>query len=82
MADEFFKLPDEAKKRYEQAEIFRQRFTPFGVEHAKDNIAPDLKEFYKQGELLTTLISHRIFGPQSLLNSKNQLMDCTTLWSQ
>ena len=44
VADEFFKLPDEAKKRYEQAEIFRQRgFTPFGVEHAKDNIAPDLK---------------------------------------
>ncbi len=53
VADEFFKLPNEAKKRYEQAEIFRQRgFTPFGVEHAKDNIAPDLKEFWQTGRTI------------------------------
>ena len=42
---------DEAKKRlYLQPDIGHQRgYTAFGVEHAKDNPAPDLKEFWQSG---------------------------------
>ena len=49
-AEEFFILPDEAKERYELAEMKGQRgFTSFGREHAKDHDAPDLKEFWHVG---------------------------------
>ncbi|MCG8443636.1 MAG: isopenicillin N synthase family oxygenase [Caulobacterales bacterium] len=42
----FFSQPDEVKRRY----VGGQRgYTPFGVEHAKDHAAPDLKEFWQIG---------------------------------
>ena len=45
-ADEFFGLTDQEKMTYARREISHQRgYTAFGVEHAKDNPAPDLKEF-------------------------------------
>ena len=48
--DAFFTLPRETKQRYLQPEIAHQRgYTAFGVEHAKDNDAPDLKEFWQNG---------------------------------
>jgi isopenicillin N synthase-like dioxygenase len=48
--DEFFSLSDEIKRSYLQPEIAHQRgYTAFGVEHAKNNPAPDLKEFWQTG---------------------------------
>ncbi len=46
----FFALPDEVKRQYEHPETGRRRgYTSFGVEHAKDNTQPDLKEFFHVG---------------------------------
>jgi len=48
--DEFFSLGDDVKRSYLQPEIAHQRgYTAFGVEHAKNNPAPDLKEFWQTG---------------------------------
>lgn len=53
VAERFFHLDQKRKNAYELSEIQRQRgFTPFGVEHAKDNPAPDLKEFWQTGRTL------------------------------
>jgi len=48
--DQFFNLDQNTKMSYLQPEISHQRgYTAFGVEHAKDNPAPDLKEFWQTG---------------------------------
>ena len=48
--DAFFSLPKPTKQGYLRPEIAHQRgYTAFGVEHAKDNDAPDLKEFWQNG---------------------------------
>ena len=48
--DKFFSLNAGAKGNYLQPEISHQRgYTAFGIEHAKDNPAPDLKEFWQTG---------------------------------
>ena len=48
--DEFFSLSDDVKRSYLQPKIAHQRgYTAFGVEHAKNNPAPDLKEFWQTG---------------------------------
>lgn len=48
--EEFFALDADTKRKYEQPESGRQRgYTPFGMEHAKDNEKPDLKEFWHVG---------------------------------
>jgi isopenicillin N synthase-like dioxygenase len=58
-SDVFFSLPKTIKQRYLQPEISHQRgYTAFGVEHAKDNDAPDLKEFWQNGR------THTGKGPQ------------------
>lgn len=49
-AESFFMLDEEQKRLYAKPEISHQRgYTAFGVEHAKDNSAPDLKEFWQTG---------------------------------
>ena len=49
-AESFFMLDDSVKLLYAKPEISHQRgYTAFGVEHAKDNPAPDLKEFWQTG---------------------------------
>ena len=49
-ARDFFARPDGVKLEYAQSSSSRQRgFIPFGVEHAKDNPTPDLKEFWQTG---------------------------------
>ena len=54
ISKEFFELPLEEKINFEMTEINRQRgFVPFGVEHAKSNPAPDLKEFWQTGRTLS-----------------------------
>jgi isopenicillin N synthase-like dioxygenase len=53
LARRTFSLPDGTKRRYEVPETGRQRgYTSFGVEHAKDQSAPDLKEFWHVGRKL------------------------------
>ncbi len=48
--DCFFELDENTKRSYLLPEIAHQRgYTAFGVEHAKDNPAPDLKEFWQTG---------------------------------
>lgn len=50
IAAEFYELPVEKKKRYENLAIKGQRgYTSFGREHAKDAKAADLKEFWHVG---------------------------------
>lgn len=46
----FFEQPDEVKKRYAGVEGGARGYTPFRVEHAKDNPLPDLKEFWHVGQ--------------------------------
>ncbi len=48
----FFALDDAAKRRYAGSEGGSRGFTPFGVEHARDHPAPDLKEFWHVGQEL------------------------------
>ncbi len=51
--EEFFDLPVETKRKYENPETGRQRgYTSFGVEHAKDSEKADLKEFWHMGREL------------------------------
>ncbi len=55
LAQDYFKLPEEAKAQYEIKELKGQRgHTGFGKEHAKDSKAPDLKEFWHVGRELPT----------------------------
>jgi len=47
---DFFSKPIEIRSKYNNEKLGGQRgYTPFGKEHAKDNAAPDLKEFYSWG---------------------------------
>ena len=65
VSEDFFHLPQEEKNRYEQAELFRQRgYTPYGVEHAKDNPAPDLKEFWQTGRTIDDPDFHKNIWPE------------------
>ena len=53
VSQDVFALPDAVKQQYETPEDGRQRgYTSFGVEHAKDTAAPDLKEFWHVGRTL------------------------------
>lgn len=47
---DFFELPEEVKRKYSGIEGGARGFTPFGIEHAKDNPLPDLKEFWHIGQ--------------------------------
>jgi isopenicillin N synthase-like dioxygenase len=52
-AKAFFRLPEQAKEKYHDAEGGRQRgYTPFGTENAKGQKAADLKEFWHTGRKL------------------------------
>jgi isopenicillin N synthase-like dioxygenase len=46
----FFDLPEAGKRKYAGAGDGSRGYTPFGVEHAKDNPLPDLKEFWHVGQ--------------------------------
>jgi len=48
----FFALDEAAKGRYAGVEGGARGYTPFGVEHARDNPMPDLKEFWHVGQEL------------------------------
>jgi len=46
---QFFALPDEVKMRYRSRSGGQRGYTPFGVEQARDQSVPDLKEFWHVG---------------------------------
>lgn len=49
-AEDFFNLSEKTKMNYLRPEISHQRgYTAFGIESAKGNNAPDLKEFWQNG---------------------------------
>jgi isopenicillin N synthase-like dioxygenase len=53
IAASFFLQPEAEKRRFEVPGILGQRgYTAFGVEHARDSGAPDLKEFWHVGQEL------------------------------
>lgn len=53
-AQEFFALPNSTKQQYQIPELAGQRgYTSFGTEHAKGYEAPDLKEFFQFGQIVT-----------------------------
>lgn len=57
---EFFQLPVETKMKYISPSGGGQRgYTAFGIEHAKDHAAPDLKEFWHVGREVP--IGHRFY---------------------
>ena len=48
--DAFFSMSEDVKRTYLLPQIAHQRgYTAFGIEHAKNNPAPDLKEFWQTG---------------------------------
>jgi isopenicillin N synthase-like dioxygenase len=47
---QFFELPDEVKRKYAGTAGGARGYTPFGIEHAKNNPIPDLKEFWHVGQ--------------------------------
>ena len=51
VSETFFNMDDATKMRWNQ-EGNQRGYVPFGVEHAKDNPAPDLKEFWQTGRTL------------------------------
>jgi isopenicillin N synthase-like dioxygenase len=66
VAQEFFHLPAARKARYHSAEKKGQRgYTGYGREHAKDSVAPDLKEFWQVGRpnVPDDHPVHRLYGP-------------------
>ncbi len=66
VAQAFFHLPPEVKARYHDPAKQGQRgFTGFGTEHARDSLAPDLKEFWQVGrpDVPDDHPVHRPFGP-------------------
>ena len=51
VSETFFNMDDDTKMRWNQ-DGNQRGYVPFGVEHAKDNPAPDLKEFWQTGRTL------------------------------
>ncbi|MDQ2863936.1 MAG: 2-oxoglutarate and iron-dependent oxygenase domain-containing protein, partial [Bacteroidota bacterium] len=50
---EFFSLPSDKKRKFEDPALAGQRgYTSFGKEHAKGSDAPDLKEFFQYGQIV------------------------------
>jgi len=66
--NQFFSLPLETKKKYEQLENGGQRgFTSFGKEHAKGRSVGDLKEFWHFGQQLSMHSKYKGVYPDNIL---------------
>src|SRR5262245_22796007 len=63
---QFFELPEEVKQKYAGVVGGARGFTPFGVEHAKNNPTPDLKEFWHVGQELPAGHPYRAEYPDNV----------------
>ena len=52
LGHQLFRLPEEKRRAYAGVEGSARGYTPFGIEHAKDQGEPDLKEFWQVGREL------------------------------
>jgi isopenicillin N synthase-like dioxygenase len=80
LVKEFFKLPTDTKMKYKLQNGGQRGYTPFKVEHAKDNKHPDLKEFWHVGrDLLASSQYHGIYPenvwPSEIKNLKETFQD-------
>jgi isopenicillin N synthase-like dioxygenase len=67
LAKEFFALPTEVKNKYCNETLKKQRgYIPFGMEHAKGNQNPDLKEFWHTGRDLAADHPYKPFYPDNV----------------
>ena len=88
VAEEFFTLPAEIKAKYENQDGPKQRgHIPFGIEAAKGNPTPDLKEFWQTGRTLSENNPHFDSIPPNLVPTPTYqsfnppLMDCIKRWT-
>jgi len=75
---EFFALPQDVKQRYHTRTGGARGYTAFGIETAKDNVYPDLKEFWQVGRELPQGSAHHSalydnVWPQEVENFKPRL---------
>lgn len=78
VVEEFYQLSNEVKMSYANGEGGQRGFTAFGVEHAKNNPYPDLKEFWHVGrELPAGHAFHKYYPnnvwPKEISNFKKHL---------
>jgi isopenicillin N synthase-like dioxygenase len=67
MMHEFFNLPLAQKIKYADKKYGKQRgYIPFGLEHAKDNPNPDLKEFWHTGRELAADHEFKKYCPDNV----------------
>ena len=67
VAEEFFALSPDTKAKYENKDGPKQRgHIPFGIEAAKGNPTPDLKEFWQTGRTLSTDNPHYETIPENI----------------
>lgn len=62
---EFYALPVETKQKYAGDNGGQRGYTPFKVEHAKDNDNPDLKEFWHVGRELAATSQYKGIYPEN-----------------
>lgn len=67
LAEQFFLLPHDAKAKYERVEQGEPRgFSEMGKEHVKDQVVPDLKEFWHTGRELMEDGTPQTLFPQNV----------------
>lgn len=71
LIEKFFALTLDQKNQYIYSKKGGLRgYTPFGVEHAKDNSVADLKEFWHVGQMSTTLDNKTLY-PKNIWPDEN-----------
>ena len=71
LTQEFFALDEEEKLTHSYVDMFYQRgYVPFGQEHAKGNIYPDLKEMWHQGREATDMYPRSKDYPKNVYPNK------------
>ena len=63
---EFYALPTQTKEKYSGDNGGQRGYTPFKVEHAKNNDNPDLKEFWHVGRELAATSQYKGVYPENL----------------
>jgi isopenicillin N synthase-like dioxygenase len=70
MVKQFFALPIDTKNNYAGVKGGQRGYTPFGMEHAKGNPNPDLKEFWHVGRTLSATSQYKGVYPDNVWPSE------------